>query len=105
MGGVLAVSAVYIVAHVFYAHGIVDRGDGPLQALRRSRAITRGNRWSVFGLLILAAAMNTIGALLFGIGLIVSLPVSAVTLAHAYRALSQQTAPAHEPAHLESAPR
>jgi hypothetical protein len=96
---------VYIVAHALYAHGIVDPGDRPLQALRRSRAITRGSRWGVFGLLILVAAMNTIGALLFGIGLLVSLPVSAMALAHAYRTLSQQPAPTHEPAHLETAPR
>ncbi len=85
----------------FYGLAILDDHEGtqpdPMSALRRSYEITSAN---VGGLVLLALAcigINFIGAMLCGVGLLVSVPVSWVAIAYAWRfftggAIAQQTA-------------
>jgi hypothetical protein len=59
-------------------------------ALRRSAAITKGYRWKLFGLGLSLLALNFLGVLACGVGVIFTYGISAITLAYAYRTLSSQ---------------
>lgn len=79
----------------FYAFAILDDRSGgeadPIAALRRSFQITSNN---VGGLVLLALAclgINLIGAMLCGLGLLVSIPVSWVAIAYAWRFFTNGT--------------
>ena len=80
----------------FFGYVIVEHPDtAATDAMRHSADMTRGHRWPLLGLLILLFLINLVGALLFGIGLIFTYGITAVTLAWSYKTLSgQAVAPA-----------
>lgn len=82
------------VRYVFYGYALVDRNARPLEALAQSAAASRG-AWgsiSLFGLAVIL--LNILGALLLGIGLLVTAPVSALASAWVYRRLTGTGSPA-----------
>lgn len=72
----------------FWAFACVEQDLDGVSALRRSLELTRANFGQVilFGLAYIG--VNLIGALLCGIGLLVTIPLSYVAAAHFYRQLS-----------------
>ncbi len=96
IGTILLIVPGIIVAVIFYMYqySIVDRGLGPIEALKRSAELTRGVRWDLFLFMLLLAGINILGALALGVGLLVTTPTTMVALAHAYRQLDRQTADA-----------
>jgi len=94
---------IFSVRYMFYGYAVVERNARPLEAMAQSAAATRGAWWNVslFGLAILL--LNILGALLLGVGLLVTAPMSALAAAWVYRRLtgtgSAATArPAEQPA-------
>lgn len=91
---------------LLFAFAIVDKGMGPIDALKESRRLTKGNRWQVFWFLLLMVLANAVGAMLAGVGLLVSLPVSLLALTYVYKALDKRDdvvpAPAPAPAPVET---
>jgi len=77
--GIIVGFAVYIV---------IDRGLAPLDALRESARITKGNRWRLFLLGLAVLGINIIGFCLLLVGLFVTMPITALAVMHAYRTLS-----------------
>lgn len=90
----LSVVAVYLsVRFKFYPFVILENEHMTLEALiRQSYKVTRGQFFPVFGALMLMAVFNILGAMLLGIGLIVTIPVSIFATAHLYRKLVEHTA-------------
>lgn len=76
---------------VFYGYVIIDKGLGPIEALKASAAITKGARWQILGFMLVIGLLILVGALLLGLGLFVTVPVAFVAIAFAYRQLSNQT--------------
>ena len=75
----------------FFGYAIVDRpGTRAIEAMGRSADITRGNRWQLFGLVLVLLLINILGALLCGVGLIATYGITVLTIAYAYRLLSGQ---------------
>ncbi len=72
----------------FYSYFIVDRGMGPIEALRASSKITRGNKWNLFFLGIILGLIDIVGALALLIGLFVTMPLSMMAEAYVFRKLS-----------------
>jgi uncharacterized membrane protein len=81
----------------FYGYAIVDRRvdattaavqSDPIGALRASFQITSSNVGALIGLSIVSLVLNLIGAVLCGVGLLVTLPVTAIALAYAWRQLT-----------------
>lgn len=72
----------------FYEYHIVDEEAGPFEALRRSSAITRGAKWDLFLFLLVLTGINILGALALLIGLFVTVPLSAIAMAYAFRQLA-----------------
>jgi uncharacterized membrane protein len=82
---------IWTIQFGFFSYLVVDKGLGPIVALKRSSLVTRGAKMNlfVFGFLILG--INILGALCLLIGLFVSIPVSMIAGAYVYRKLLSQT--------------
>jgi len=73
--------------YLFLAHVIADQDAGPLDALRRCAALTRGRRAGAAVFVALVSLLNLLGLCAAGAGLLFTLPVSIAALTHAYRRL------------------
>ncbi len=58
------------------------------EAIDWSIAITRGNRWRVFGLIVVLSLINLVGLALAGIGVLFTMGITVLAFAHAYTTLS-----------------
>lgn len=74
---------------MFSAYIVISRALPPLEALKESRRITKGNLWPLLGLVLTLIAINILGFLALFVGLLVSMPVSMLALVRAYRTLEQ----------------
>ena len=84
MAGLMFMFAPYIV---------VDKGLGPVEAMRESKRITDGHKWSLLGLVAVLALINILGLICLIVGLLVTVPITSLALVHAYRTLSAHTHP------------
>jgi predicted Zn finger-like uncharacterized protein len=71
----------------FYALVIVDDVVGPIQAMKRSYALARGNFWRIAGFWGWVFGLNLLGLVPCGLGLLITLPVTFVAWACLYRVL------------------
>lgn len=78
---------------MFATYIVIDRGQGPIEAMKESRRITSGHKWQLLGFALALAGINILGALALLVGLLVSIPVSSLAFVHVYRTL-QKAAPA-----------
>ncbi|MDP3645925.1 MAG: DUF975 family protein [bacterium] len=85
---------IWSLRYMFVPYLIMERKLGPIEALRESARITYGHKWQLLGLLGLAFLVNLLGFLCLLVGLLVTIPVTALAIAHAYRTLSKS---AHTP--------
>lgn len=74
----------------FYDYFIVDKGLGPIEAFKRSSAITKGIKWNLFVFVLLLLVINLLGALFLLIGLFATIPTTMVATAFVYRKLLTQ---------------
>jgi hypothetical protein len=70
---------------------VVDKGLGPINALRASSRATGGAKWSLFVFGILCGLINLLGMLCFLVGLFATIPTVMAAAALVYRQLSEQT--------------
>jgi uncharacterized membrane protein len=74
----------------FYGYFIVDKGAGPIEAMKRSCDITRGMKWQLFLFGLLLALLNFAGFLALGVGIFTTLPAGLIASAYVFRKLSAQ---------------
>ncbi len=67
---------------------IVDRGVGPVEAIKASWQMTRGSSWRLLLFLILIGVLNLLGALFFQVGTIITLPLTTLATVYIYHILS-----------------
>lgn len=88
--GAVCAAAVYVsIRFMFLNFVAVDTKGSVADMLSRSYALTRDMFWSLFALVVVIVLLNILGALLFGVGLLVTLPVSMLALGHVYLELSK----------------
>jgi len=94
IGTVFLVVPGVIAALMFFYTGyiVVDKGTGPLEALKQSHAITDGAKWDLFLFSLALLVVNFIGAMVVIVGLLVSVPVSLMASVYVYRRLSPAAA-------------
>ncbi|MDP2650173.1 MAG: YciC family protein, partial [bacterium] len=73
------------IALSFAPYLVIDKGMGPIDAVKESVEMTHGHRWNLFIFALLVAAFNVLGFLLLGVGLLITIPVSALAFVHIYR--------------------
>jgi uncharacterized membrane protein len=78
---------IWAVRYGAFGFVVADEHTDPVAALKRSAVLTEGVRWElfVFGLAIIG--VNIVGAMALGVGLMATIPVTAVATARIYRQL------------------
>lgn len=77
------------IAFIFYPYFVIERGMGPVAALKASAALTKGSRFDLFLLFVLLFALNIAGGMVFFVGLLITIPLTFFILTSVYRQLSQ----------------
>lgn len=89
MGLILLIvpGVVILIRLWFVGFVIVDKRSGPLDAIQQSWDISRGRTMDLLVLFFILIGLNLLGAICLGIGILVTLPMSGLALAHVYRSL------------------
>ncbi|MBI5644603.1 DUF975 family protein [Candidatus Kaiserbacteria bacterium] len=78
---------IFALMFQFATYVVIDRGLGSIDALKESLRITRGKKWTLFLLALAIVGINILGFIALLVGLLVSIPVTALAMVHAYRVL------------------
>jgi uncharacterized membrane protein len=70
---------------------VIDKGLGPVQALKASSRTTIGVKWPLFGFGLLCGLINLLGLLCLVVGVFVTYPTVLIAHALVYRQLLAQT--------------
>jgi uncharacterized membrane protein len=72
----------------FVSYLVVDRGLGPIEAMKESWRVTKGHKWQLLLLFLALLGINLLGILALVIGVFVTVPITMLAFAHAYRTLT-----------------
>ncbi|MFH1233046.1 MAG: DUF975 family protein [Patescibacteria group bacterium] len=81
---------IWAIEFQFFGYFIVDKGLGPIEALKKSSAITKNTKWDLFLFSLLLIGINLLGILCLGVGLFAAIPTIMVATAFVYRKLLVQ---------------
>lgn len=70
---------VWGIKYVFSLIAVVDKDIKMKDALKLSAAMTKGNKWKLFGMGFGFLGFNILGALALGVGLLVTIPISFIS--------------------------
>ena len=80
------------VAFNFFGFLIIDKGLGPLQAIRASMALTKGAFWGLASLYVICLGLVLLGLAAHVVGAVITFPVTVLATIYAYRSLADQAA-------------
>ncbi|MDB5266896.1 MAG: hypothetical protein JWN89_711 [Parcubacteria group bacterium] len=84
----LVIPGVYfMVKYLFVPLLTIDKKLGIKEAFKESARMTEGVKWKLIGFLLVLVLANILGAVVFVVGLLVSVPVSALAYIHVYKKL------------------
>ncbi len=83
---------IWAVKFQYYGYCIVDKKMGPVAALKKSAAMTRGTKGDLLLFNLLLIGINILGLIALFIGLFATIPVTLIAQTRVYRILSEQTA-------------
>jgi uncharacterized membrane protein len=87
----LIVPGIYLaVKYQFYDYLIIDKGMGPIEAIKRSSVLTEGVKRNLVLFWLALVGINILGMIALGVGLIATVPVSWLANAYVYRRLQLQ---------------
>lgn len=67
---------------------IIDKNMGPWEGMKASFDMTKGFRWRILAVMALCGLINILGLLCFGVGILVTIPLTTLALAALYQRLS-----------------
>lgn len=71
----------------FVGYIVIEEKLGPIDAIKRSMALTKGSRFKLFQLALATILLNILGFFALLVGLFVTIPISFIAMVHAYRTL------------------
>lgn len=80
---------IAMLALMFTSYLVVDRSLAPIEALKESARITKGNRMNLFLFVLAIIGISILGLICLFVGILVAVPVAALAIAHAYRLLAR----------------
>lgn len=91
LGLVLLIVPGIIIALAFSLSGllVIEKGLGPIEALKESVRLTKGHRLELFKLSLANIGINILGVCALVVGIFVTIPVTEMAFVHAYRTLSK----------------
>lgn len=81
---------ILAIKFFFVDYLIVDKKLGPIESLKKSWQITKGNKWNLFLFILLLAFINILGFICLIIGLLITIPTTLMATAFVYRKLLTQ---------------
>lgn len=78
---------IFAIKFMFTPYLVIDKGLGPIEALKASEKITTGRKWDMMGYMMAAAVLAYSGILALFVGLIVTIPVATLSYAVLYNTL------------------
>ena len=72
---------------IFSSYLIIDKGRGPIEAMKESWRIAKGHKWQLFVFSSAMVGLNILGLLALIVGLLVTIPVTMLAMVHVYRKL------------------
>lgn len=81
---------IWAIKFQFFNYFLVDRNLGAVEALQASSKVTTGHKWHIFLFNLAAIGLNLLGALAFGIGLLITLPMTLFASVGVYRWLTSR---------------
>jgi uncharacterized membrane protein len=72
----------------FVPYLVVERGLGPVEALKESWRLTKGHKMQIFLLVLALVGINILGLMALVVGVFVTFPLTLLAFAHAYRTLA-----------------
>lgn len=94
LGGLILLIVPGIVWAVKFSlcfYFVIDKGLGPIQALKASSRATMGVKWQLFGFFLLCRLINLLSLLCLIVGVFATYPTVLIAKALVYRQLSAQT--------------
>jgi uncharacterized membrane protein len=79
---------IFAIRFSLYPYILVDKNVGPIEALKESWRITKGNALRILVFNIYALGITILGLLALVVGLLVAIPITNIGLAYIYRKLS-----------------
>lgn len=86
--GIIATVGLFFVPYI-----VIDKKLGPVEAMKESWRLTKGHKWNLLWFGSILIIMNMLGMMAFGIGLLVTLPISFLATVYAYKWLDTHDAP------------
>lgn len=87
----LVAPGIYLALRwVFAEYLVIEKGMGPVEALRRSGELTKGNIWRLLGFFLVAILLLALGLIAFVVGFFVAAVVISLSLIAIYRELSHE---------------
>lgn len=85
----LIIPGIYLAIRLqFYKFLVIENENmRPIETLKESMRMTKGHFWDLLGFVIVILVMNLIGAIPFGLGLIITVPLTIVASALLYKKL------------------
>jgi len=88
----LVIPGIYFMLRFSMVRFAVIDGAGVMESLRTSSALTDGIKWKLLGFILALIGLNILGALALLVGLLVTVPISAIAYAHVYDKLKHKHA-------------
>jgi uncharacterized membrane protein len=83
---------IVAVALMFAPYLVIDKGFGPVEAIKKSWGMSKGYRGQLFLFVLAIIAINIVGAIAAIIGLLVTIPVTTFATVHIYRTILKANA-------------
>lgn len=80
---------IWSIKFQYYSYLIIDKGLGPVEALKQSSKITQGIKWDLFVFNLALIGVIVLGFLALFIGLFWAVPTNMLATAYVYKKLSQ----------------
>lgn len=79
---------IWFIQFQFFGYLIIDKNLGPIEAFKESARITTGIKLQLLGFAVLMGLINCLGFLVFGIGIMASIPTTLIAHAALYKKLA-----------------
>lgn len=91
----LIIPGVYLSVRLsIFAFALIDEDLKPVSALKRSMDLSKGRFWQLFWLTLVLGLLNIVGVIAFGIGVLVTVPLTALAMVYVYEKLKNVSLPA-----------
>lgn len=90
----LIIPGIFLAVRLAFTNfALIDEDLTPIDAIKRSWELSRGSFWKLFLAGVLVIGLNVAGTMLFGIGVLVSTPLSFLFSAYLYEELRSRSIP------------